>query len=231
MRWVMELQEYLPFNIIHVSGKKNIVADALSRNAYHSVATILQVQPITTESDLEGVMGDIDNDSDATIIDKIREAYTHDAACSRIIRERNQNYRFDHELIYANNRLLVPNDINIKQQILQQCHDYELAGHIGIQKTAELVKRYFYWYNMDKDIKDYVLSCPKCQMNKSSNQRPMGLLQSIEVPSKRWQVVTVDFILRLPETISTPSYNMIAVFVDTYSKMVHLCKSHTRQLT
>ena len=234
MRWVMELQEYLPFNIIHVSGKKNIVADALSRNAYHSVATIQQLQPITTESDLDEVMGehdhsnhttasnDIENDSDATIIDKIREAYTHDAACSRIIRERNQNYRFDHELIYANNRLLVPNDINIKQHILKQCHDYELAGHIGIQKTSELVKRYFYWYNMDIDIKEYVLSCPKCQMNKSSNQRPMGLLQSIEVPSKRWQVVTVDFILRLPETISTPSYNMIAVFVDKYSKMVHL---------
>src|SRR6202049_1926744 len=30
IRWVMELQEYLPFNITHVSGKKNIVADALS---------------------------------------------------------------------------------------------------------------------------------------------------------------------------------------------------------
>src|ERR1700737_2515746 len=56
MRWVMELQEYLPFNIIHVSGKKNIVADALSRNAFHSVNIIQKLQPITTESDLEEVM-------------------------------------------------------------------------------------------------------------------------------------------------------------------------------
>src|SRR6202171_90354 len=35
IRWVMELQEYLPFNIIHVSGKKNVVADTLSRYAYN----------------------------------------------------------------------------------------------------------------------------------------------------------------------------------------------------
>src|ERR1700686_5038078 len=58
MRWVMELQEFLPFNVIHVAGKKNIVADALSRNAYHSVATIQRVQPITTESELDEVMGE-----------------------------------------------------------------------------------------------------------------------------------------------------------------------------
>src|ERR1700676_3314879 len=32
-RWVMELQEFLPFNVIHVSGKKNVIVDALSRHA------------------------------------------------------------------------------------------------------------------------------------------------------------------------------------------------------
>src|SRR6202051_1342865 len=53
-RWVMELQEFLPFNIIHVSGKKNIVAEALSRNAYAmETNNIKQALPITKASELD----------------------------------------------------------------------------------------------------------------------------------------------------------------------------------
>src|SRR6201996_6426791 len=50
-RWVMELQEFLPFNVIHVSGKRNVVADALSRHAY-TVETNNVYEVLTVEEEL-----------------------------------------------------------------------------------------------------------------------------------------------------------------------------------
>src|ERR1700716_2248295 len=102
---------------------------------------------------------------------------------------------------------------------------HKLSGHMGTAKTAELIKRYFYWSNIDTAVRDYVLSCPHCQADKDTNQRKLGLLQSIEIPTRRWQVITVDFITALPEVGNgrdSPIYNSICVFVDKYSKMVHL---------
>src|SRR6185312_7324805 len=151
-RWVMELQEFLPFNIIHVSGKKNIVADALSHHAYAiEVNNIFEALPIhdqdevkeeleellrdqhATSSSTAPSLGDYleddeDEDSD-TIIDEIRQAYESDPHARNIRDTQNPNYRTDHDLIYYNNRLLVPNDNGIKEKIMQMCHDFQLAGH------------------------------------------------------------------------------------------------------
>jgi len=72
-------------------------------------------------------------------------------------------------------------------------------------------------------VREYVLSCPHCQADKDTNQRKLGLLQSIEIPTRRWQVITVDFITALPEVIADGiTLNTICVFVDKYTKMV-LC--------
>jgi hypothetical protein len=239
----MELQEFLPFNIVHVSGKKNIVADALSRNAYAlDTNNIYEALPIeqeleellrdqeATSSNTSSSLGeyldnDDDNDDSDTLIDRIRVAYNADPHTINIRNTHNENYRFEHDLIYVNNRLLIPNDDDIKESIMKQCHDFALAGHLGTAKTSELVKRYFYWNNIDAAVREYVLSCPYCQVDKDTNQRKLGLLQSIEIPTRRWQVITVDFLTSLPNVGNgrdTPLYNAICVFVDKYTKMVHL---------
>ena len=72
IRWVMELQEYLPFNIIHISGKKNVVADALSRYAYnidtsntYEALLIDEALPVTQE-ELKEELDDLLADQQAT---------------------------------------------------------------------------------------------------------------------------------------------------------------------
>ena len=77
------------------------------------------------------------------------------------------------------------------------------------------------WDRMDECIKRYVLSCPSCQQNKDSNQRKVGLLQSIEIPDAPWQVVTMDLVTHMPDN-NPRQYNTIVVFVDKYTKMVHI---------
>jgi len=53
----------------------------------------------------------------------------------------------------------------------------------------------------------------------------MGLLQSLDVPGKRWETVSMDLITKPPET--TSGNDAIIVFVDKFSKMVHYAATTT----
>ena len=85
----------------------------------------------------------------------------------------------------------------------------------GRDRTVQLVQQSFWWPGLDGDVRQYVSTCDHFQRNKSSNEKPAGLLQPLPVPSG----VTVDFIQDLPETKA--GHTAIAVFVDRLSKMVH----------
>src|SRR3954454_16558554 len=68
-------------------------------------------------------------------------------------------------------------------------------------------------------------SCDSCQRIKASQQSPTGLLQPLPIPSQPWEQVSMDFITQLPRTKS--GFDAIVVFVDTFSKMVHLVPTRT----
>ena len=78
---------------------------------------------------------------------------------------------------------------------------------------------------MSKDVKKYVATCESCQRNKSTNQQPTGLLQTLPTPNNRWEQVTMDFIVQLPHT--SKDYDAIVVFVDRLSKRAHFIPSTT----
>ena len=122
-------------------------------------------------------------------------------------------------------RLYIPDDGGLKTRILQECHDSNTGGHLGKDKTMEQVKRRFYWPKMDEDVRQYVSSCDACQRNKPSQQLPMGLLQSLPIPDRPWQWVTLDLITGLPRSRS--GNDAIIVFVCKLTKMVHYvaCKT------
>jgi transposase InsO family protein len=66
-----------------------------------------------------------------------------------------------------------------------------------------------------------VRSCDSCQRNKSRNQLPIGVLNSLEVPTHRLEQVTLDFVMELSRTSS--GYDAIVVIVDRLSKIVRFC--------
>src|SRR3954464_5582756 len=68
-------------------------------------------------------------------------------------------------------------------------------------------------------------SCDSCQCIKASQQSPAGLLQPLPIPSQPWEQISMDFITQLPRTKS--GFDAIVVFVDTFSKMVHLIPTRT----
>src|SRR5260370_11912139 len=78
---------------------------------------------------------------------------------------------------------------------------------------------------MRKSVQQYIAQCQSFQLNKTSTQLPIGLLQSLEVPDNRWETVTMDLITQLP--ITTHGNDAIVVFVDKFSKMIHYAATTT----
>jgi len=158
-----------------------------------------------------------------SVLDGVRRAYRDDAKFS----DPRFTARFTHYngLWYFNDRLVVPNDLGIKRDILRDCHDSPLVGHVGAHKTKNLVERLFYWPTIDRDVRKYVQQCHSCQSNKAGNQQPAGLLQPLPVPSEPWESVSMDFITHLPTSME--GHDSIFVVVDRLTKMVHLIPTHT----
>ena len=122
---------------------------------------------------------------------------------------------------FIEGKLVVPNNLALRTKIIRECHDAQTAGHLGRDKTIDLIKRKFYWSGMDQMIRDYVITCEACQKNKPSQQRTPGTLMPIPSPEYAGDTWTVDFITGLP--MSTSGNDAIVVFVCKYNKTSTLC--------
>lgn len=125
----------------------------------------------------------------------------------------------------APRRLYIPDHTDLRSTLLREHHDSHVSGHLGRDKTLAALERSFFWPNMRGEVENYVKTCPTCQLVKPTNQSPLGLLQPLPIPERRWQQVSMDFIMQLPRTAR--GKDAILVFVDKLTKMVHLVPTTT----
>ncbi len=126
----------------------------------------------------------------------------------------------DKNLFWEDNRLAIPNNEEIRDKILRSCHDSKFAGHIGRDKTYEMVSRQFWWPQLKESVAQHVKTCDSCQRVRQDNQKPKGLYKPLPIPEKPWSTVTMDLIVALPPT--RDGNTAIAVFVDKLTKMIHI---------
>ena len=119
----------------------------------------------------------------------------------------------------------MPDSSGLRELLLTEHHDVGIAGHFGVGKTLLYLQRQYYWPNMKVFVKNYINSCEFCQRNKSSNQAPAGFLQPLEIPSQKWQSVSMDFIVALPTT--ERGFDAVITVVDRLTKMVHYIPTTT----
>lgn len=77
-------------------------------------------------------------------------------------------------------RLYVPD--SLIQILLKDHHDIPIAGHLGIEKTYERLRRMFYWPNMLESVKHYVRNCQVCKSSKSLNFTTRPRMDSFDHP-------------------------------------------------
>jgi RNase H-like domain found in reverse transcriptase/Reverse transcriptase (RNA-dependent DNA polymerase)/Integrase zinc binding domain/Retroviral aspartyl protease len=224
-RW-LDLLSQFNLDMRYVEGTKNMAADALSRRSDHDEGAEARQHIVSAEAkeqlfrapvSLMAARAASTVDS-AVLLDEIRSAYANDPECLNLLRD---PARYHYELRgglllrHPDSGIYVPNDKRIRTQLLYEAHDAATGGHFGANKTHAKLAQNFYWPRMARDVAQYVSTCTKCLANKSSNQRPAGLLQSIE-PVCKGHTITLDFIGPVPT--STRGKNFILVIVDKFTK-------------
>ncbi|KAL0544046.1 hypothetical protein IC582_019157 [Cucumis melo] len=155
------------------------------------------------------------------LIDRIIKAQLDDARLRKLAEEVRQNQRLNYSLrgdgaLMKCDRLCVPSDQTIKDQILEEAHSSAYAMHPGSTKVYRTLKKHYWWPGIKREIADYVAKCLICQQVKPERQRPAGLLNPLPVPEWKWEHVTMDFHLGLPRT--TNGNDGIWVIVDRLTK-------------
>ena len=72
---------------------------------------------------------------------------------------------------------------------------------------------------MRKYIVDYIARCIECQKVKFEHRHQARLLQPFPIPDWKWDVVTIDFIIKLTKT--RKQHDSIMVVVDKLTKAAH----------
>jgi len=121
-------------------------------------------------------------------------------------------------LVYHKGKLYVPNDRQLRQDIVKSCHNTVTTGHPGKNGTLELVSHYYWWPRMGGFITAYVDGCDRCQRYRRDHH-PTAPIQPQEVPEGPWQMIGVDLIGPLP---LSSGKDCILNIVDHYTKQIHL---------
>lgn len=204
-KWISNLFEY-DYKIQCKPGKDNSAVDALSRKDGNLILDALWV-PQTSLWD--NIRSTIQTHSYLQQIDKLA------------IDNPENPYSMRSNLIYFKNRIVIPPQSDIMQQLLSEFHNSPIGGHSGIYRTFQRLCQQFYWPSMYQSIMDYVTTCDICQKAKSYILSPARLLQPLLVPQQIWEKIAIDFIEGLP---MSHDKNTILVVVDRLSKAIHFAE-------
>ena len=128
-------------------------------------------------------------------------------------------------MVIYERHIYIPDSNALKLKVAHQCHDAKVAGHFGRDKTLDLMKRNYYWPNIEEWVRNYVRTCDACQRNKTARHKKYGKLVPLEIPSRPWEQIIMDFITELP---NFKRYNQCWVIVDRFTKMAHFIPHKNR---
>ena len=224
VRWYEELATF-KLRIHYRRGSENARADALSRRQdYMKGDKPQEFQVLKQNSDGTLQVNKIAATSsvDASLLpDEIRKALLSDSFAKGVRESPDEHSNMEDRdgLLWFEGLLYVPT--SVREQVLQAFHDGPVVGHPGTTKMLQLVQKRFFFPRMRHAVEEYVRKCAVCRRSKHDRHQPYGLLQALPVPTRPWQSVAMDFIVKLPasaDPVTKERYDSILVVTDRFTK-------------
>ena len=237
-RWSLYLSRF-DFALHHRPGRSMGKPDALSRRADHGNGkddnrniTLLRPELFAIRA-IEGVAME---GPERTLMDEVkkgnRQGRMEEAVAKawKALKQgsakliRSAEWKQQGGLLFFQDRIYVPRDMDLRRRIVELHHDTMVAGHPGRWKTLELVSCNYWWPQMSRFVGNYCRACDLCLRTKIQRRLPVGELHPLPIPTDRWEQITMDFIPELPPSAG---YDSIMVVADSLSKHAHFIPTHT----
>ena len=196
LRWIAYIKSLNPM-LVHIIGKKNSVADMLSRARYvhEEEMETHEVDESTEDSDYGYVLATNGANTDGEALPfeanqyegRLRDIGIYLSTLRRQegwmdktfkdIRHQSYGYLLRDGFLWKRPKrkdgvpLRVIGDMETKNQILKEFHDTFWAGHRGIWATYNKIKERYWWKGLYKDVEDFVASCVDCQLQSKVRYR------------------------------------------------------------
>ncbi|RVW59896.1 Transposon Ty3-G Gag-Pol polyprotein [Vitis vinifera] len=231
-RWIELLKDY-DCSIQYHPRKTNVVADALSRKSVGSLAAIRgcqrqlleELRSLQVHFRVMGLGALVANFRvQLDLVGRIKTLQKNDSQLVQVMEEVKRGSKpdfvlSDDEILRFGTRLCVPNDEDLRKELLEEAHCSKFAIHPGGTKMYKDLRQNYWWSGMKRDIAQFVAQCLVCQQVKAEHQRPAGSLQPLAIPEWKWEHITMDFVIGLPRTLG--GNNAIWVIIDRLTKSAH----------
>ena len=200
VRW-LECKSEFDFDIMPIKSKSNQVADGLSRQhsrtndpQKHTNELLKEVMQKTT---FTGALPTLAPNKRLT--KTIMKAYRHGPDFREIIQRPKELLEIPNGMLYRELRLCISQG-DVRNKLLHDYHSTTTTGHLGKNKNLYRLLLKYYWKNIRNTVWGYIRSCQKYQQIKARNHKTYKILHPTEPPKSKWDVITMDFVLPLPET-------------------------------
>ena len=98
---------------------------------------------------------------ESNIIKRIRKNNTREKEVVQALEKNNGLTWEEDRVAYMEGRVYVPNNKELREEILREHHNLADIRHPGQLRMMELLKRAYWWPGLKEDVKKYIQGCFK----------------------------------------------------------------------